>query len=69
MKLKDLPKYCKSHNCYCLSQYNFFNWNNKPECEYQHICREFFHSTMPMYLSKFLNDLETDIRKDEENDI
>ena len=59
MKLKDLPKYCKSHWC-------LIRCGNQPKCEYENICREFCHSTMPMYLCNFLNNLETDIRKDDE---
>ena len=66
MKLKDLPKYCASHYCYGKSYSSFFNCNNKTECEYQHICRDYFHSTTPMSLCKLFSDLEDDIKKDEE---
>lgn len=59
MKLKDLPKYCKSH--YCL-----INWGNQTKCEYQNECREFFLPTMPMYLCRFVNALENNIKKDDE---
>ena len=66
MKLKDLPKYCESHYCYYKCRRGFTNYNDKPECEYQSMCSEYFYSMIPMYLSRFVNDIENNIKKDDE---
>ena len=66
MKLKDLPKYCECHCCYYKSYHGFINYNNKPECEYENMCSEYFYSTMPMYFSRLLDDLENNIKKDDD---